>query len=92
LTEEDIKGKKFHYGKGCSRCNGTGYKGRLGVFEIMVFNEEIRELIMNRASTNVLRVAALKAGMHHLRENGLAAIYDGQTTIDEIVRETMIEA
>jgi type IV pilus assembly protein PilB len=91
LTEDDIKGKKFHYGRGCSRCNGTGYKGRLGVFEIMVFNEEIRELIMNRASTNVLRVAALKAGMVHLRENGLAAIYDGQTTIDEIVRETMIE-
>jgi len=92
LTEQDIKGKKFYYGRGCSRCNGTGYKGRLGVFEIMVFNEEIRELIMNRASTNVLRVAALKAGMRHLRENGLIAIYDGLTTIDEIVRETMIEA
>lgn len=91
LTEEDIKGKKFYYGRGCSRCNGTGYKGRLGVFEIMVFNEEIRELIMNRASTNVLRVASLKAGMRPLRENGLAAIYDGLTTIDEIARETMIE-
>ena len=91
LTEEEIKGKKFHYGRGCSRCNGTGYKGRLGVFEIMVFNEEVRELIMNRASTNVLRVAALKAGMRPLRENGLAAIYDGLTTIDEIARETMIE-
>jgi len=91
LTAEDIKGKKFYYGKGCSRCNGTGYKGRLGVFEIMVFNEEVRELIMNRASTNVLRVAALKAGMRPLRENGLAAIYDGLTTIDEIGRETMIE-
>ncbi|HQI28333.1 MAG TPA: ATPase, T2SS/T4P/T4SS family [Sedimentisphaerales bacterium] len=91
LTEEDIKGKKFYYGRGCSRCNGTGYKGRLGVFEIMVFNEEIRELIMNRASTNVLRMASLKAGMKPLRENGLAAIYDGLTTIDEIARETMIE-
>ncbi|MEN6428212.1 MAG: ATPase, T2SS/T4P/T4SS family [Phycisphaerales bacterium] len=91
LTEDDIKDKKFYYGKGCSRCNGTGYKGRLGVFEIMVFNEEVRELIMNRASTNVLRVAALKAGMRPLRENGLAAIYDGLTTVDEIARETMIE-
>lgn len=91
LTEDDIKGKKFYYGKGCSRCNGTGYKGRLGIFEIMVFNEEVRELIMNRASTNVLRVAALKAGMIPLRENGMAAIYDGLTTIDEIARQTMVE-
>ncbi len=92
LTEEEIKGKKFYYGRGCSKCNGTGYKGRIGIFEIMVFNDEIRELVMNRASTNVLRVAALKAGMKPLRENGLAFIYDGITTIDEIAKETMIEA
>ena len=91
LTEAEVKGKKFYYGRGCSRCNGTGYKGRIGIFEIMVFNDEIRELVMNRASTNVLRVAALKAGMKPLRDNGLAAIYDGITTIDEIVKETMIE-
>jgi type IV pilus assembly protein PilB len=91
LTEEEIKGKKFYYGRGCSKCNGTGYKGRIGIFEIMVFNDEIRELVMNRASTNVLRVAALKAGMKPLRENGLAFIYDGITTIDEIAKETMIE-
>jgi type IV pilus assembly protein PilB len=91
LTEEDIKGKKFYYGRGCNKCNGTGYKGRIGMFEIMVFNDEIRELIMNRASTNVLRVAALKGGMKQLRDSGLAAIYDGITTIDEIAKETMIE-
>jgi type IV pilus assembly protein PilB len=91
LTEEEIKGKRFYYGRGCSKCNGTGYKGRVGIFEIMVFNDEIRELVMNRASTNVLRVAALKAGMKPLRDNGLAAIYDGITTIDEIAKETMIE-
>ncbi len=91
LTEEEIKGKKFYYGRGCSKCNGTGYKGRVGIFEIMVFNDEIRELVMNRASTNVLRVAALKAGMKPLRDNGLAFIYDGITTIDEIAKETMIE-
>jgi len=91
LTEEEIKGKKFYYGRGCSKCNGTGYKGRIGIFEIMVFNDEIRELIMNRASTNVLRVAALKSGMKPLRDNGLAAIYDGITTVDEIAKETMIE-
>jgi type IV pilus assembly protein PilB len=92
LTEEDIKGKKFHYGRGCSRCNGTGYRGRTGIFEIMLFDDETRDLIMNRASTNVLRVAAQKKGMVLLRENGLAAIYDGITTLDEIVKETITES
>ena len=91
LRPEDVKGKKFHYGRGCSRCNGTGYRGRTGLFEIMVFNDEIRDLVMNQASTNVLRAAAQKVGMRLLRENGLAAIYDGITSIDEIVKETMLE-
>jgi type IV pilus assembly protein PilB len=58
----------------------------------MVFNDEIRDLIMNRASTNVLRIASQKGGMKPLRENGLAAIYDGITTMDEIIRETITEA
>ena len=92
LTEEDIKGKQFYYGRGCSKCNGTGYRGRIGVFEIMMFDDEIRELIMNRASTNVLRVAAQKKGMISLRENGLSAIYDGITTMDEVVKETITES
>ena len=91
LLPEDIKGKKLYYGRGCSRCNGTGYKGRIGIFEIMVLNDEIRDLIMNQASTSVLRAAAQKAGMKLLRVNGLAAIYDGITTIDEIAKETMME-
>ncbi len=92
LTPEDVRGKKFYYGRGCSKCNNTGYKGRTGIFEIMTFNDEIRELIMNQASTSVLRLAAQKAGMKLLRENGLAAIYDGITTIDEVVKETISEA
>ena len=57
----------------------------------MIFNEEIRELIMNNASTNVLRTAAKKAGMGMLREKGLAMIYDGVTTIEEVVKETITE-
>ena len=92
LTEDDIKGKQIYYGRGCNRCNGTGYKGRTGLYEIMIFNEEIRNLIMNRASSNVLRVAAQKAGMRPLRDNGLAAIFDGITTIDEVVKETITES
>jgi type IV pilus assembly protein PilB len=91
LTEEDIKGKKFYYGRGCNRCNGTGYRGRVGIFEIMTFDDEIRDLIMNRASTNVLRVAAQKKGMVLLRDNGLSAIYDGVTSLDEVVKETITE-
>ena len=91
LLPEDVKGKKFHYGRGCSKCNGTGYRGRIGIFEIMIFTDEIRDLIMNQASTNVLRSAGLKNGMRLLRDNGLAAIYDGITTIDEIAKGTMTE-
>ncbi len=91
LLPDDVKGKKFHYGRGCSKCNGTGYRGRIGIFEIMVFNDEIRDLIMNQASTNVLRAAGQKAGMRLLRDNGLTIIYDGITTIDEIAKETMTE-
>ncbi|MFC1780691.1 GspE/PulE family protein [Planctomycetota bacterium] len=91
LTPEDVKGKSFFYGRGCRQCNRTGYKGRIGIFEIMVFNDEIRDLVMNQASTGVLRKAAQKNGMVLLRENGLAAIYDGITTIDEVAKGTMLE-
>lgn len=91
LTEDDMKGKQIYYGRGCNRCNGTGYKGRTGIYEIMLFTDEIRDLIMNRASSNVLRVAAQKAGMRPLRDNGLTAIFDGITTIDEVVKETITE-
>ena len=91
LTPDEVKGKKFYYGRGCGNCNGTGYRGRIGIFEIMVFNDEIRDLVMNQASTGVLRAAGQKAGMRLLRDNGLQTIYDGITTIDEIVKETMME-
>jgi len=92
LTPEDVKGKKFYYGRGCEKCNNTGYRGRTGIFEIMLFNDEIRDLVMQQASTNVLRAAAQKAGMRLLRDNGLASIYDGITTIDEVIKETIMES
>ena len=91
LAPEDVKDKQFYYGRGCSKCNGTGYRGRTGIFEIMVFNDEIRDLVMNQASTAVLRAAAQKNGMKLLRENGMKLIYDGITTIDEVVKETIME-
>ncbi|NLX23518.1 MAG: pilus assembly protein PilB, partial [Phycisphaerae bacterium] len=69
----------------------TGYRGRVGLFEIMALNDEMRDLIMKHASTALLRNAARKAGMSSLRENGLLAIYEGLTTIEEVVRETIVE-
>jgi type IV pilus assembly protein PilB len=91
LTHEQIKGKKFYYGKGCEQCNSTGYRGRMGIYEIMTLNDEIRDLIMNNASTNIIRSAARKQGMKLLRQNGLLAIYDGLTTIEEVIKETFLE-
>ncbi len=91
LKPDKLNGKKFYYGRGCSRCNNTGYRGRIALFEIMVFNDELRELVMEQASTNLLRNAAQKAGMTLLRDNGLAAIYDGVTTVDEVIKETIAE-
>jgi type IV pilus assembly protein PilB len=91
LRASEVGGRTFYRGKGCERCNRSGYKGRLAVFEIMVMNDDMRELIMQQASTAVLRHEARKRGMRTLRECGMLSIYDGQTTIDEIVRETLGE-
>jgi len=91
LKPEDVVGRTFYRGAGCSTCNGSGYKGRLAIFEIMVLDDAMRELIMNQASTAVLRTEARKRGMRTLRESGLLSIYDGRTTIDEVLRETIVE-
>jgi type IV pilus assembly protein PilB len=91
LTPDDVSGREFYRGAGCDYCNGSGYRGRLALFELMMLDDEIRELIMHNASTQVLRNEALKRGMRTLRQSGLLAIYDGITTIDEVVRETLSE-
>ncbi|MFM9170636.1 MAG: GspE/PulE family protein, partial [Phycisphaerales bacterium] len=91
LRRQDVGERTFWRGRGCDRCIKTGYKGRLAIFEIMVMIDDLREQIMAQASTNVLRHEARKRGMRTLRECGLLAIYDGQTTIDEVVRETLSE-
>lgn len=90
MTPDQVEGRIFYYGRGCEYCNNTGYRGRLGIFEIMVINDEMREMIMQHASANVLRVAARKAGMRTLRESGMMAIYDGMSTIEEVVKETLM--
>ena len=92
LTADDLKGKKFFRGSGCENCNNTGYKGRVGLFELMIMNNELRDLIMKNVSADVLREAARKNGMVTLRDSGMAACYAGTTTVEEVIRETIIEA
>jgi len=91
LTPADVGEQAFYYGKGCDYCNKTGYRGRLGIFEIMVLDDHLRELVMDRGATAILRREAIKGGMRTLRDAGLMAIYDGITTLDEVVRETISE-
>jgi type IV pilus assembly protein PilB len=91
LRRDDVRGRTFFRGRGCPNCNHSGYRGRKAIFEIMRLEDHLRELIMADASTSVLRAEARKRGMRSLRESGLMSIYEGQTTIDEVVRETIIE-
>jgi type IV pilus assembly protein PilB len=91
LRPEDVKGRVFYYGKGCEACNNTGYRGRSGLYETMLLDDEMKDLIVQHASTQVLRQEARKRGMRTLRQAGLMAIYDGLTSIEEVVRETIME-
>ncbi len=91
IDPQEIGDRSFFYGKGCDYCNNTGYRGRMGIYEIMVLDDPLRELIMRQASASVLRRESVKRGMRTLRESGLLAIYDGITTIDEVVKETIME-
>ncbi len=91
LKPGENKGLKFFYGRGCDRCNNTGYRGRSGIYEFMPVNDEIRDLIMANASSEELAACAKKYGMTSLREAGLRALTRGLTTIDEVARETITE-
>jgi len=91
LRLDDVAGRTFFHGRGCDNCHSSGYKGRSALFEIMTINDTMRDLIMNSASTSVMRDEARRRGMRTLRESGLLTIYEGLTTIDEVVRETMQE-
>jgi type IV pilus assembly protein PilB len=92
LSSDQVVGKKFYRGKGCDRCNRTGYKGRMGLFELLVMNDELRDMVMRNASTEDLREAARRAGMVTLRDSGMEGIFSGSTTAEEVIRETILEA
>jgi type IV pilus assembly protein PilB len=82
---------KFYYGRGCQRCNNTGYKGRCGIYELLDVSDDIRDLIGENASVDDIRNMGRSQGMTTLRESGLRLIFDGVTTIDEVVRETVLD-
>lgn len=91
LRLSDVKGKKFYYGAGCEKCNNLGFRGRTGIYELIIMDDNIRDLISAGASTDALRKYVRSTGVSGLREAGLQAIYNGITTIEEVVRETVLE-
>jgi type IV pilus assembly protein PilB len=88
LSRDDIGAKEFCYGKGCDACNETGYKGRIGIYELMKITDPLRELINERVPTVVLKQKATELGMVTLREDGLRSIFAGDTTIEEVLKYT----
>ena len=88
LSPMDIGDKTFFFGKGCDVCNNTGYKGRKGIYELLQVSDPIREMINQRAPSVVLKQKAIELGMMTLRDDGLRSIYDGLTTIEEVLKYT----
>lgn len=87
---EHLKGVSFHYGKGCEICHHTGYKGRTGIFEIMLMTDDLRRMILEEVSTDRLGEAARVAGMVTLRQSGIRAVTAGLTTVEEVLRESSL--
>ncbi|MEW6742417.1 MAG: GspE/PulE family protein [Planctomycetota bacterium] len=91
LTRAQVGDKEFYFGKGCQACNYSGYRGRLALYEIMRITERIRETVLKGEPASRLRERAIEEGMNPLRESGLRLIYEGTTTVEEVVRETIVE-
>ena len=89
FSKEEAGSLKLYKGKGCTTCNNTGYKGRVGLYEVMEISEQLREMILSGASSMDLRRAAREEGMYTLRESGLCKVREGVTSIEEVVRETV---
>ncbi len=89
-TPDEATKTTVHHGKGCGTCNNTGYKGRVGLYEVMEINDEVRELILVGASALELRKKAIESGMITLRRSGLLKVALGQTTMEEVLRETVL--
>ena len=89
IPPDEVKSFQVYKGKGCSICNNTGYKGRVGLYEVMPMREEIKELVLSRASNSEIKKEAIRLGMKTLRQSGIAKIKEGVTTIEEVLRSTI---
>ena len=92
MSRDELGDRQFYRGKGCDACNNTGYKGRVGLFELMIMNDDLREMIVQNKSTDEIREVAVGFGMVTLREAGMNFAYEGVTTAEEVVRETIVDA
>jgi len=92
LTPKHMQGKQIYRGTGCSRCNGTGHRGRIGIFEMMLMNAEIREMAFKREPSNRIRTAAIAGGMRNLLEDGKLKVFEGVTTLEEVARVAQADA
>jgi type IV pilus assembly protein PilB len=91
MDPASIGDNKFYRGVGCSSCSNTGYKGRVGLFELMIMDDDLRELIMQNAPTDKVRQVAASKGMQMLRRSGVNYIFEGITTAEEVIRETIVD-
>ena len=89
VPPDEVKSFPVYKGKGCSLCNNTGYKGRVGLYEVMPMKEEVKELVLSRASTSEVKKEAIRLGMKTLRQSGIAKIKEGVTTVEEVLRSTI---
>lgn len=92
LNADQCEGKSFYRGAGCASCSNTGYKGRVGLFELMIMDDELRDMINDNCNTDDLRTKAQSKGMRLLRDMGVELAFDGTTTAEEVVRETVLDA
>ena len=88
FSRDDVANRTFYRGEGCSYCNRTGYHGRKGLFELMLIEEGIRQMIANSESTPVIRQKAIELGMTTLRADGIRNIIAGDTTFEEVIKYT----
>ena len=90
FSEHESRTLKLFKGRGCDRCSNTGYKGRVGLYEVLEIEDDLREMILSGGSAFELRQKAVQNGMMTLRGSGLQKIREGMTTVDEVVRETVL--
>jgi type IV pilus assembly protein PilB len=88
IARESVGSRQFFYGKGCPVCSQSGYRGRMGIYEWLRMTEAVRDLVTQRAPTLVIRQKAIEQGMRTLRDDGLRAIFDGNTSIEEVIKYT----